>query len=88
VAPKVRQLIADLERTGFQRVPGGKGFASKVSTSGFLRFGNSSGKDGDDESQTYAQLCELVREQIKELQSAGKELPPPATRPMRELAGV
>lgn len=43
---------------------------------------------GKDEEKTYRQLCELVREEIHELQTAGGELPPPATRPMRELAGV
>jgi hypothetical protein len=43
---------------------------------------------GDDEGQTDHQLCELVREDIQDLQSAGKELPLPATRPMREPAGV
>ena len=43
---------------------------------------------GDDESHTYRQLCELVREEIRDLQSTGKKLPPPATRPMREPAGV
>ena len=43
---------------------------------------------GDDEGQTYRQLCELVREEIQDLQSAGKELPLPATRPMREPSGV
>ncbi len=44
--------------------------------------------DGDDEEQTYRQLCELVREAISELKSPGKELPPLVTRPMREAAGV
>lgn len=36
------------------------------------------------EEETYAQLCVLVREEVKELKTAGKELPPPGTRPMRE----
>ncbi len=43
---------------------------------------------GADEEQTYRELRELVRAEIEELKSAGKELPPPATRPMREPAGV
>ena len=43
---------------------------------------------GDDEEQTYRELCRLVREEIDELVKAGKELPPPATRPIREAAGV
>jgi len=43
---------------------------------------------GDDEEQTYRELCRLVRKEIDELVKAGKELPPPATRPMREAAGV
>jgi hypothetical protein len=43
---------------------------------------------GDDEERTYRQLCELVREEIKELISAGKDLPTPVTRPMREPARV
>ncbi len=43
---------------------------------------------GDDEERTYRQLCELVRGEIKELISAGKDLPAPATRPVREPAGV
>ena len=43
---------------------------------------------GDDEGQTYRQLYELVREEIQDLQSTGKELPLPATRPMHEPAGV
>jgi hypothetical protein len=42
----------------------------------------------DDEEQTYRQLRELVAEEIKQLLANGKELPFPATRPMREPAGV
>jgi hypothetical protein len=30
------------------------------------------------------QLCALVREEIEELRKAGKEIPVPATRAMRE----
>jgi hypothetical protein len=39
---------------------------------------------GDTEVETYAQLCALVREEVAELRTAGKELPAPATRAMRE----
>jgi hypothetical protein len=39
---------------------------------------------GTTEEETYRQLCELVVEEVQELQRAGKELPPPSTRPMRE----
>ena len=42
----------------------------------------------DNEEQTYRELCDLVSEEIKELIASGKELPPPITRPMRDLAGV
>jgi predicted RNase H-like HicB family nuclease len=43
---------------------------------------------GEDEEQTYRELRELVAEEIKQLLANGKELPLPATRPMREPAGV
>ena len=43
---------------------------------------------GPDEEQTYGELRELVRGEIEELMSAGKELPAPVTRPMREPAGA
>ena len=39
---------------------------------------------GQTEEETYAQLCGLVREEIEELQKAGKEIPVPVTRAMRE----
>jgi predicted RNase H-like HicB family nuclease len=39
---------------------------------------------GETEEAAYAQLCVLVREEIEELQMAGKEIPVPATRAMRE----
>ena len=39
---------------------------------------------GATEEETYAQLCVLVREEIEELRKAGKEIPVPATRAMRE----
>jgi predicted RNase H-like HicB family nuclease len=43
---------------------------------------------GADEEATYRQLCELVREEIDDLQATGKDLPQATTRPMREPAGV
>jgi predicted RNase H-like HicB family nuclease len=39
---------------------------------------------GNTEEEAYHQLCALVREEVNELQQAGKELPAPGTRPMRE----
>lgn len=36
------------------------------------------------EEGSYSQLCAMVREEVEELSQAGKELPPPGTRPMRE----
>lgn len=39
---------------------------------------------GGTEVETYAQLCALVREEVAELRAAGKEIPAPVTRPMRE----
>ena len=38
------------------------------------------------EEAAYALLCELVREEIEDLQREKKELPPPSTRPMRDVA--
>lgn len=43
---------------------------------------------GSDEQRTYQELSDLVREEIAELLAADKSLPAPATRPMREAAGV
>jgi predicted RNase H-like HicB family nuclease len=39
---------------------------------------------GHTEEEAYHQLCELVRDEVNELRKAGKKLPPPGTRPMRE----
>jgi hypothetical protein len=38
------------------------------------------------EEEACHQLCNLVREEVNELQKTGKELPCPGTRPMREAA--
>ena len=37
------------------------------------------------EVKAYQKICELVLEVIEDLQQNGKELPPLATRPMREV---
>ena len=37
------------------------------------------------EANAYKKLCTLVEEEIVELESKGKPLPPPSTRPMREV---
>jgi hypothetical protein len=39
---------------------------------------------GDAEEATYGQLCLLVREEIQDLLTAGRELPAASTRPMRD----
>jgi predicted RNase H-like HicB family nuclease len=39
---------------------------------------------GETEEKTFHQLCVLVREEIEELIQAGKQVPAPATRAMRE----
>jgi len=48
VPRKIRQLVADLERTGFVLVPGGKGSHRKFRNSKFPGAVILSGKDGDD----------------------------------------
>ena len=40
---------------------------------------------GATEEEAYRQLCLLVADEVAELQREGKELPPPTTRPMREV---
>jgi len=40
---------------------------------------------GLDEEKTYRQLGQLIREEVEELTAAGKDLPAPVTRPMREV---
>ena len=39
---------------------------------------------GATEESVYRQLAEIVRAEVEELQRDGKQLPEPATRPMRE----
>jgi hypothetical protein len=36
------------------------------------------------ETEAYREVCSLVRQELRDLQKAGKELPVPSTRPMRE----
>ena len=44
---------------------------------------------GADERADSTSSChELVREEVAQLVAAGKDLPAPTTRPMRELAGT
>jgi hypothetical protein len=43
---------------------------------------------GKDEGRTYAQLLQLVREEVKDMERSGKKLPVPSTRPMRDAVGV
>ena len=43
---------------------------------------------GTTEEEAYHHLCGLVREEVNELRNAGKELPLPGTRPMREAVLV
>lgn len=43
---------------------------------------------GITEEETYSQLCTLVREEVEELQQAGKEVPVPTTRAMRDAVMV
>ncbi len=38
-----------------------------------------------DEGRAYRLLAGLVREEVQDLVASGKELPPPLTRPMREI---
>ena len=48
MARKIRQLIVDLKRSGFQPVPGGKGSLRKFRHPHFAGSVILSGKDGDD----------------------------------------
>jgi hypothetical protein len=43
---------------------------------------------GATEEETYEQLCALVRSGVEELRKAGKEIPVPATRALREAVMV
>lgn len=43
------------------------------------------GIHGDDPSQVYHELCEVVAEMIDHFESEGRPLPVPSVRPMREV---
>lgn len=43
---------------------------------------------GVDEEQTYRELRRLIEQEVADLSAAGKDLPVPATRPMREAVGA
>ena len=40
--------------------------------------------DAQTEETAYNTLCQLVREELEDLQKEGKTLPTPSTRPMRD----
>ncbi len=44
------------------------------------------GIHGDDPAKLYAELDEVVEDVIRHFEAEGRELPPPQTRPMREIA--
>lgn len=44
------------------------------------------GIHGDDPIQVYADLCEVVEEVIEHFEVAGRPLPTPSVRPMREVS--
>ena len=44
------------------------------------------GIHGDDPTKLYAELYEVVEDVINHFETEGRELPPPRTRPMREIA--
>lgn len=43
---------------------------------------------GKTEKEAYAKLCDLVRDEVKDLKKAGTELPIPSTRPMRDAVSA
>ena len=44
------------------------------------------GIHGADPVQVYAELCDVVDEVVEHLESSGRVLPMPRTRPMQEVA--
>lgn len=66
VPRKIRQLVSDLERTGFCLVPGGKGSHRKFRHSKFAGSVILSGKDGDDARHYQEkQVRNAIREATK-----------------------
>ena len=43
------------------------------------------GIHGDNPTQLYAELCEVVDDVIRHFESEGRPLPPPHVRPMHEI---
>ena len=43
---------------------------------------------GADEQETYRELRQMIDQEVGELIAAGKDLPIPLTRPMREAVGA
>ena len=44
------------------------------------------GIHGDDPVRLYGELCEVVEEVLEHIKTEGRQLPPPKTRPMQEVA--
>ncbi len=44
------------------------------------------GIHGADPLQVYGELCDVVEDVIRHLQTEGRSLPPPKVRPMQEVA--
>ncbi len=66
VPRKIRQLVADLERVGFELVPGGKGSHRKFRHSKFPGSLILSGRDGDDAKHYQEkQVRNAIREASK-----------------------
>jgi predicted RNA binding protein YcfA (HicA-like mRNA interferase family) len=65
VPRKIRQLVSDLERSGFSRIHGGKGSHRKFMHPKFRGFVLISGHDGDD-AQHYQE--KQVRNAVKQVQ--------------------
>jgi predicted RNA binding protein YcfA (HicA-like mRNA interferase family) len=66
VPRKIRQLIADLERAGFARVPGGKGSHQKFQHAKFSGSLVLSGQEGDDAKHYQEkQVSHAIREATK-----------------------
>ena len=63
---KIRQLVLDLEKGGFTRVPGGKGSHRKFVHPKFRGFVLISGQEGDD-AQPYQE--KQLRNALRQVQS-------------------
>ena len=65
VPRKIRELVSDLERSGFSRIHGGKGSHRKFTHPKFRGFVLVSGHDGDD-AQHYQE--KQVRNAVRQVQ--------------------